>query len=70
MRQLEEVELGSDELEAIKLYLVDGFDQTESAAKMGISQPTFARIFESAGKKVADAIINGKAIKIQRAISH
>lgn len=64
LRDLEEVELMPDELESIKLYLVDDLEQTASAKKMRISQPTFARIFESANKKVADALINGKAIKI------
>ncbi len=66
MRKLEDVELLSDEIEAIKLYLVDGLDQTKSAEKMHISQPTFARTIDSAIKKVADALINGKAIKIDK----
>lgn len=66
LRDLEEVELLPDEIEAVKLYLVDGLDQTESATKMGVSQPTFARIVNSATKKIADALINGKAIKINK----
>jgi predicted DNA-binding protein (UPF0251 family) len=64
LRSLEEVELMPDEIEALKLYLVDDLDQIRSAEKMKISQPTFARIFSSANKKVAEAIIRGKAIKI------
>ncbi len=68
LKELEEVELLADEIEAIKLYLVDGLDQTQSAEKMGISQPTFARTVDSACKKVADALINGKAIKIERSV--
>ena len=68
LKELEEVELLADEIEAIKLYLVDGLDQTRSAEKMGISQPTFARTVDSACKKVADALINGKAIKIERSV--
>jgi predicted DNA-binding protein (UPF0251 family) len=64
LRGLEEVEILPDEVEAIKLYLVDGLDQTESAKKMNISQPTFARIVNSATKKLGEAIIKGKAIKI------
>lgn len=66
LRDLEEVELLADEIEAIKLYLVDGLDQTKSAKKMGISQPTFARTVDSACKKVAEALIKGKAIKINK----
>jgi predicted DNA-binding protein (UPF0251 family) len=65
MFKLEEVVLLPDELEALKLYEIDLLDQTNAAEKMKISQPTFARILDQAHKKIADAIINGKAIKIQ-----
>ncbi|MGI5826429.1 MAG: DUF134 domain-containing protein [Patescibacteria group bacterium] len=64
LRTLEEVELMPDELEALKLYEVDGLDQTAAAQKMQISQPTFARILDSANRKVAQAIVCGKAIRI------
>ncbi|MFZ2664266.1 MAG: DUF134 domain-containing protein [Patescibacteria group bacterium] len=66
LRDLQEIELLPDEIEAIKLYLVDGLDQTQSAKKMGISQPTFARTVDLACKKVAEALIKGKAIKINK----
>ena len=66
MRHLDEVVLGRDEVEALKLHDVDGIDHTQSAEKMKISQPTFGRILDSAYKKVADAIINGKAIQIEQ----
>ena len=65
MRELKEIVLESDELEALKLYEVDGLDQIKSAGKMKISQPTFARLLASANKKIAEAIINGKAIRIE-----
>ncbi len=65
LHQLEEVILLADELEALKLYEVDGLDQTQSAKKMNISQPTFARILDGAQKKIAEAIVNGKAIRIE-----
>ena len=68
LRELEEVELLADEIEAIKLYMVDGLDQTTAAEKMGISQPTFARTIDTACKKVADALIKGKAIKINKLV--
>ncbi len=61
---LEEEELFHDELEALKLHDVDGLDQIEAAKKMNISQPTFGRILDKAYKKIAVAIIEGKAIKI------
>ena len=65
LRFLEEIVLFPDELEALKLYEVDGLAQTAAAKKMKISQPTFARILESANKKIAQAIIAGKAIRIE-----
>ena len=66
LRMLEEVVLLSDELEAIKLHDVDGLEQIDAAKKMNISQPTFGRILDSAYKKIAEAIIKGKAIRIER----
>jgi len=66
LRMLEEIVLLSDELEALKLYEVDGLEQIEASKKMKISQPTFARILGSANKKVAQAIIKGKAIRIEK----
>lgn len=64
LRTLEEVELLPDELESLKLYEVDGLDQKAAALKMQVSQPTFARILDSANRKVAQAIVYGKAIRI------
>lgn len=66
MRNLEEVLLLSDEIEALKLYKIDDLDQIESSKKMHISQPTFTRIINKALKKVINAIIMGKAIKIEQ----
>jgi uncharacterized protein len=65
MRMLKEVVVLRDELEALKLHDVDGLEQTEAAKKMGISQSTFARTLDKVYKKLADGIINGKAIKIE-----
>jgi predicted DNA-binding protein (UPF0251 family) len=63
---LEEEELFHDELEALKLHDVDGLDQIKAAKKMNVSQPTFGRILDKAYKKIATAIIKGKAIKITK----
>jgi uncharacterized protein len=65
LRVLDEVVLAADELEAIKLHDKDGLDQTQSSQQMNISQPTFARILNRAYKKIAEAIIDGKAIRIE-----
>ncbi len=66
MRELEESVLAMDEFEAVNLKDLQGLEQSECAKKMNISQPTFHRLVVSARKKIADAIINGKAIKIER----
>jgi predicted DNA-binding protein (UPF0251 family) len=65
LADLEESILSIDEFEAIHLKDLDGKEQEECAKMMGISQPTFHRLILSARKKIADAIVNGKAIKIQ-----
>ena len=65
MRHLDEVVLERDELEAIKLHDVDELEHTEAAKKMKVSQPTFGRILDSSYKKIANAIIFGKAIRIE-----
>jgi len=61
---LEEVDLGVDELEAIRLCDLKGLSQNKSAKKMGVSQSTLGRILATARGKIADALIEGKAIKI------
>jgi len=65
LRELEEMVLFPDELEALKLHEVDGLEQIEASEKMKISQPTFARLLGSAHQKIAEAIVKGKAIKIE-----
>jgi predicted DNA-binding protein (UPF0251 family) len=64
LRELEETVLTVDEFEAVRLKDKLGLDQIEAAGKMDVSQPTFHRILESARKKIAEAIVDGKAIKI------
>jgi uncharacterized protein len=64
LRQLTEVTLFPDEVEALKLHEEDGLQQTEAAARMHISQPTFARTLASAYQKISLAILTGKAIKL------
>ena len=66
MRELEVIELTAEELEALRLRNVKDLDQTESAKKMNTSQSTFQRILSSAEKKVSQALIEGKAIKITK----
>ena len=62
---LEEVSLGIDELEAIRLADMEDMYQANAAEKMDVSRQTFGNILQSAHSKIADALINGKAIKVE-----
>jgi len=61
---LEEVVLRLDEVEAIRLADLDGLYQEQAAEKMNVSRPTFGRIIASAHRKIAEALVHGKALKI------
>jgi len=63
--ELEESTVTVDEFEAIRLKDFLGMEQEEAAKKMNISQPTFHRLVLAARKKIADALVNGKAIRIE-----
>jgi predicted DNA-binding protein (UPF0251 family) len=64
LSELEEVILGIDELESLRLADYLALSHEQSAVKMNISRATFGRIVESARNKVVDAILHGKAIRI------
>ena len=64
LRMLKEVNLTLDELEAVRLADWKGLYQEDAAMKMAISRQTFGNTIASAHKKIADAIVNGKALKI------
>ena len=61
---LEETDLGMDELEALRLCDLEGLSQIKAAEKMGISQSTLGRVLTLARKKITEALVGGKAIKI------
>lgn len=60
--ELEQVTLTLDEVEALRLADLEALYQAEAAQKMKVSRATFARIVEQARRKVAEALIHGKAI--------
>ncbi|MHB0897304.1 MAG: NifB/NifX family molybdenum-iron cluster-binding protein [Spirochaetales bacterium] len=64
-RDLEELRLGFDEAEALRLADLEGLYQEAAARSMGVSRQTFGRIVETARRKTADAILNGKALRIE-----
>jgi predicted DNA-binding protein (UPF0251 family) len=66
LSRLSHMALEMDELEAIRLADLLGFNHTQGGALMGISRATFGRILGRARRKLADALLHGKAIRIER----
>ena len=64
LKDLEEIELGLDEMEAMRLADIEGLYHGDAAVGMGVSRQTFGRILAQARKKVACALIGGKALRI------
>jgi uncharacterized protein len=62
---LEEISLRLDELEAVRLADFEGLYHVEGAGKMGVSRATFGRILGAARRKIAEAVLQGKALKIE-----
>ncbi|MFW5931275.1 MAG: DUF134 domain-containing protein [Desulfosalsimonas sp.] len=65
MKDLSESRLTVDECEAIRLADYEGLSHEEAGEMMGVSRATFGRIIEQARRVVSDALINGKAIRIE-----
>lgn len=65
LRDLKEVELTHVELETLRLANIEKLNQSDGAKRMNIHQSTFQRTLSRAIEKVSDALVNGKAIKIQ-----
>jgi len=65
MRDLDEVILSVEEVEALRLKDLECLDQEQSAERMNISRPTFQRVLATARQKIADALLRGKAIRIE-----
>lgn len=65
LSKLEGVYLTLDEFEAVRLACLEGLKQADGAKLMRISRPTFSRILTSAHKKIADGLVNIKAIRIE-----
>ncbi|MBN1375357.1 MAG: DUF134 domain-containing protein [Dehalococcoidia bacterium] len=61
---LQEIQLFIEEAEALNLKDLEGLEQEECAKRMNISRTTFSRILDSARSKVADALLNGKSLRI------
>lgn len=69
VQELEEVALAADEFEALRLADMVGLYQEDAAREMGISRATFGRIVTQARRKVATALVEGKAIRLLGALA-
>lgn len=65
LHKLGGIVLSIDEFEAMRLACLEEMKQKDAAKLMKISRPTFSRIVASACKKVTDALVNVKAIRIE-----
>lgn len=62
---LSEVILTLDEFEAVRLVDLLGLYQEEAAARMNVSRPTAGRVLERARRKIADALVHGRILRIE-----
>jgi len=65
LRGLEIEVITVDELEALRLSDYLGLNHEEVARQMKVSRPTVTRMLARAHQAVADALVNGKAIRIE-----
>lgn len=63
--ELQAVELGLDEVEALRLADVEGLYHDAAAQRMGVSRPTFGRLVQAARHKVAVALLEGRMLVFQ-----
>jgi len=61
---LDEIDLTLDEFEALRLADLEGSYHEQASEKMGVSRQTFGNILESARRKTADCLVNGRALRI------
>ncbi|NMB46405.1 MAG: DUF134 domain-containing protein [Firmicutes bacterium] len=65
MRELDEIILTVEELEALRLKDLEGLEQEDCAMRMNVSRPTFQRVLAASRAKVADALVGGKALRVE-----
>jgi predicted DNA-binding protein (UPF0251 family) len=65
LSELQQVPVGQDELEVLSLCDVQGLTQQEAGDSMGVSRGTVQRLLAGARRKVADALLEGKALVVK-----
>ncbi len=69
LSELKEVDIGLDELEAVRLKYVDIMNNEQASKVMKVSSSTFQRLTASALEKIVGGIVDGKALKIHKTIN-
>jgi predicted DNA-binding protein (UPF0251 family) len=64
LRVLQEVRVSVEEAEAVRLKDIEGLEQRDCAERMNVSRTTFARVLNRGRRKMAEALLGGKAIRI------
>jgi predicted DNA-binding protein (UPF0251 family) len=65
MESVDEVNITIDELEALRLSYLEKIKQNDAAMKMEVHQSTFQRMLQRTLEKISDALVNGKAIRVE-----
>ncbi len=68
LKHFDEVVITMEEFESLRLKDLNNLKQKDAAKRMWVSQPTFNRIITSARRKLSNAIINGKSIRVESKI--
>jgi len=63
IKKRQSIELFYEEYESLKLADYDFLNHKEASELMGVSRPTFARIYEGARRKIAKALVETHTIK-------
>jgi uncharacterized protein len=69
LRDLQEIELAADEMEAVRLADHEDLYNTDAAKHMRVSRQTFDRILIRARRKIAYALVHGQALKIRQPVT-
>ena len=65
VRELDQVKLRFDELEALRLLHLEGATQTEAGQRLGVSGSTVSRMAQRAHRIITEALVLGKAVCIE-----
>jgi predicted DNA-binding protein (UPF0251 family) len=59
-----EIQISVENLEAVRLSDFEGLDQESAAQMMGVSRQTYGRILADARRKIAEAMVTGKLLRV------